>query len=47
MAGSEASMALGVSARTYIRWEASLEELPRYVGLACAAISMGIPEVRG
>ena len=47
MAGTEAAAALGVSKRTYIRWEATEDELPRYVGLACSAISLNLPEATG
>lgn len=41
-----AARLLGVSKATISRWD-TIDELPAYVGLACAAISMGIPEVRG
>lgn len=43
----EASAEFGVSTATFSRWEASKEELVRYVGRCAAAISMGIPEIDG
>lgn len=42
---SLAAKMLGVSADTWTRWEAK-EKLPAYVGLACAAISFGLPPWR-
>lgn len=43
----EASELLGISTATYSRWEASREPLARYVGWACSAISLNIPEATG
>lgn len=40
-----AAKMFGVSADTWTRWEAK-EKLPAYVGLACSAISLGIPPWR-
>lgn len=39
----EAADRLGVSRATYTRWEADPTPLPKYVGLACSAISMNLP----
>lgn len=41
-----AAQMLGVSADTWARWERRAK-LPLYVGLACAAISHGLPPAEG
>ncbi|WP_408611041.1 helix-turn-helix domain-containing protein [Caulobacter hibisci] len=42
----EAAEALGVSRDTYRRMEGRLS-LPKHIGLACAAISHGLPPAKG
>lgn len=43
----EAAERMGVSRATYTRWEASADDLPRHVALACQAISLNLPEAEG
>jgi transcriptional regulator with XRE-family HTH domain len=42
----ETAQQLGVSVATVSRWD-NEAHLPRMVGLACAAISLNIPEAEG
>jgi transcriptional regulator with XRE-family HTH domain len=42
----ETAEQLGVSVATVSRWD-NEAQLPRMVGLACAAISLNIPEAEG
>lgn len=43
---ADASKLFGVSPDTWARWEAKAT-LPRMVGLACAALSFGLPPAEG
>lgn len=43
----EAAEQLGVSPATFSRWAATDQVLPRYVGLACAAVSLNLPPSEG
>lgn len=36
---------LGCSNASIVRWEHGLSSIPRYVALACAAISHGLPPI--
>jgi transcriptional regulator with XRE-family HTH domain len=40
----EAGLALGCPYRTYQAWESGERAIPNHLGLACAALSLGIPE---
>lgn len=48
MTQAEAAEALGIAKRTYEQYEAGRRaggascDIPRYIGLACAALAMGI-----
>lgn len=39
----EAATELGCSRNAWARWEAGTMPVPRYIGLACAALAMGMP----
>jgi transcriptional regulator with XRE-family HTH domain len=41
---TEAAEAIGISRRSLHTYEKGEAEIPKYVGLACAAIALGIPE---
>jgi transcriptional regulator with XRE-family HTH domain len=39
-----AAIALGCSRRSLHTWERGETEIPKYIGLACAAIALGVTE---
>lgn len=43
----EAAELMGVPRAVYMRWEATTDELPRYIALAASAISLRVPPAAG
>jgi transcriptional regulator with XRE-family HTH domain len=38
----KAAEAIGCSRTAYMRWESGEQDIPKYIGLACSAIELGI-----
>lgn len=38
----DAALAIGCSRQAWLDWESGKSEVPRYIGLACAALALGM-----